>query len=373
MFAEELGRKADRLAASDPLPPPLRVFQELYEVSQPPPAVGCQPFTNERLLKLAAAMSRSAAVSPRQELYPRGMAAERALRLGIGALSGLGLGDGEDGFTIDQIRERLRSRYPEADPLPTRPELDALLDRVGIDVRWDDEKSVFRRRDSTILVTSGSSIPIRRTTATSTRKLEVTPDLAEARQFEERLRHAHEDGGFLVLTIRPSRMRRCQDELLRRFRLKLVSFDDLLFDALRKEAASLDIDWQVVEAADGTDRSSQDWRNLMHLVERVVPKVTSDLCRRKEHLLLVHPGLIARYDQMRVLETLRDKVGHDVTCPGVWVLVATDGQHDMPMLDNAEIPLITPGQRARVSEAWVDNRHRGRTNVVAAADGAGRN
>ena len=37
-------------------------------------------------------------------------------------------------------------------------------------------------------------------------------------------------------------------------------------------------------------------------------------------------------------------------CPGRWVLVATDGQNDMPILDHAEIPLITPGQRARVSE-----------------------
>ena len=46
-------------------------------------------------------------------------------------------------------------------------------------------------------------------------------------------------------------------------------------------------------------------------------------------------------------------------CPGLWVLVATDGQSDMPVLD-AAIPLITPGQRARVSEAWVDNLHRAR-------------
>jgi hypothetical protein len=81
-------------------------------------------------------MSRTAAVSSRQELYPRGMAAERALRLGIGALSGLGLGDGEGGFSIDQIRDRLNSRYPEADPLPNRPELDDLLRKVGFDVRW---------------------------------------------------------------------------------------------------------------------------------------------------------------------------------------------------------------------------------------------
>jgi serine/threonine protein kinase len=371
-YAEELGRRADQLAASDPLPPPLRVFQELYEVSQPQQPVGCQPFTNERLLKLAAAMSWTAAVSSRQELYPRGMAAERALRLGIGALSGLGLGDGEDGFTIEQIRERLRSRYPEAEPLPNHPELQDLLRRVGVDVRWDDEKKIYHRRGASILVTSGSSIPSRRSTATSTRKVEITPELAEARQFEERLRHAYSDGGFLVLTVRPSRMRPCEDELLRRFHLERVSFDDLLFEALHKEAEALEIDWKVVEQADGSARSSQDWHNLMHLIARVAPTVTSELCSRNEHLLMVHPGLIARYDQMAVLETLRDKVGHDVPCPGIWVLVATDGQHDMPLLDNAEIPLITPGQRARVSEAWVDNVHRGRTKPVTTAEGAGR-
>jgi len=73
-----------------------------------------------------------------------------------------------------------------------------------------------------------------------------------------------------------------------------------------------------------------------------------------------------------LLEALRDKVGHDVPCPGLWVLVATDGQHDLPMLDNAEIPLITPGQRARVSEAWVDNVHRGQSKPMVAADGGGR-
>ena len=167
-----------------------------------------------------------------------------------------------------------------------------------------------------------------------------------------------------MLTVRPSRMRRCEDELLRRFRLERVSFDDLLFDALRGEAEELEIDWTIIEQADGADRSSQDWHNLMHLVARVAPKVTADLCDRKEHLLLVHPGLIARYDQMAILETLRDKVGHDVPCPGLWVLVATDGQHDMPMLDNAEIPLITPGQRAKVSEAWIDNLHRGRAEAA---------
>ena len=90
---------------------------------------------------------------------------------------------------------------------------------------------------------------------------------------------------------------------------------------------------------------------------------------RDKHLLLVHPGLLARYDQMSILETLRDKVGHDVACPGLWVLVATDEQNDMPVLDHAEIPLITPGQRAKVSESWIENLHRGRSEKAAAVAG----
>ncbi len=371
-YADKLGQVADDLAANDPLPPPLRVFQELYEVEQPAPPPGCQPFNNERLLNLAAAMSRSAAVSSRQELYPRGMAAERALRLGIGALSGLGLGEAEKGFTIEQIRTRVRSRYPEAEPLPGRPELDEMLKRVGLDVTWNPETTTYHIDRKFPLVTSGSSVSVRRSTATGTRHIEVTPDVAEARIFEDRLKHAYADGGFLVLTVKPSKMRPCEAELLRRFKLDKLSFDDLLFDALRAEAEELEIDWSTIESADGTDRSSPDWGNLVHLVGRVAPKLIEDLASRTDHLLLVHPGLIARYDQMAILEALRDKVGHDAPCPGLWLLVATDGQTDMPKLDHAVIPLITTSQRAKVSEAWIDNVHRGRAEPVAAVAGSGR-
>lgn len=365
VYAEKLGQVADELANADPLASPIRVFQELYEVQQPSQPHGCQPFSNERLLNLAAAMSQKAAVSSRQEVYPRGMAAERALRLGIGALSGLGMGETEKGFSVEQIRDRVKSRYPAAEPLPDRPELDALLHKVGLDVRWDADSKLYQRREAAILFTSGSSVPRRHSTATSARHVEVTPDVADARAFEERLQHAYNDGGFLVLTVRPSRMRWAESELLRRFDLERVSFDDLLFDVLREEAKELEVDWSIIEQADGADPTSQDWKNLMHLIGRVGPKLTDKLAQRREHLLLVNPGLIARYDLMPILETLRDKVGHDSACPGLWVLVASDGQNDMPILDHAEIPLITPGQRAKVSESWIDNLHRGRAEKVA--------
>lgn len=365
VYAEKLGQAADQLAEADPLASPIRVFQELYEVQQPPQPHGCQPFSNERLLNLAAAMSQKAAVSSRQEVYPRGMAAERALRLGIGALSGLGVGETEKGFSVEQIRDRVKSRYPAAEPLPDRPELDALLHKVGLDVRWDADSKLYQRREAAILFTSGSSVPRRHSTATSARHVEVTPDVADARSFEDRLQHAYNDGGFLVLTVRPSRMRWAEAELLRRFELERVSFDDLFFDVLREEAKELEVDWTIIEQADGADPASQDWKNLLHLIGRAGPKIAARLAQRREHLLLVNPGMIARYDLMAILETLRDKVGHDAPCPCLWVLVASDGQNDMPILDHAEIPLITPGQRAKVSESWIDNVHRGRAEKVA--------
>ena len=335
-------------------------------MEQPSLPPGCQPFSNERLLNLAAAMSKTAAVSSRQELYPRGMLADRVLRLGIGALSGLGLGESEEGFTPDQVRSRIESRYPAAERLPDPPELQRLLEAVGLEVRWDAERKMYRRPE-VIRTTSGSSQSLRVPTAQSARHhIEVTPDVAEARIFEDRLKHAYADGGLLVLSVRPSKMRPCEAELMRRFELEKISFDELLFDALRAEAEELEIDWPTIEqGADGTDRSSPDWDNLIHLVSRAAPKITEDLVNRTDHLLLVHPGLIARYRQMAILETLRDRAGHDAPCPGIWLLVATDGQNEMPKLDNVVVPLITTSQRARVSEAWIDNIHRGRAETTA--------
>lgn len=359
VYAETLGAVADRLAQADPLLPPMRIFQELFGVVAPVLPEGCQPLNNERLLRLSAAMSTAAAVSARQELYPRGMPAERALRLGLGALTGLGLGDNEPGFSIAQLRGRVETRYPEAERLPDRPELDRLLEQAGLDVRWNAETETWHRRELHPLFTSGSSIPRRRSTATAPRQLEITPDIAAARQFEQRLQSAWQEGGFLVLTVRPSRMRACEASLLKRFPLQRVSFDDLFLTALRREAKELDVDWRVVQRADACAPGSQDWQNLLQLSSLAQRSVEQTLLQTSAHQLLVHPGLIARYDMMSLLESLRDRVGHDADCPGIWVLVAADEQSDMPVLDGVTIPLISPSQRTRMSEPWIDNLHRG--------------
>lgn len=367
LYAEKLGEVADRIAKADPLLPRLRVFQELYDVTQPPPVPGCQPFSNERLIKLAAAMSSEAAVSSRQELYPHNMEALRALKLGIGALSGLGLGEKNEGFTIWQVHNRVSSRYPEAMALPSDPkELELMLQKVCIDVRWESDSEVFRRREARILVTSGSSIGSRRDTATSTRHVDSTsPQTVEARQTEDRLQHAYRDGGFLVLTVKPSYLRPCEHNLLHRFpELERVSFDDLLFEQLRAKSEEYEFPWCDLYEADSEGKNTDDWANLLHLMSEVAPKIETELMNSERPLLLVHPGLIARYQMMSVLQTLRDRVGHDAKCPTVWVLIATDSQNEMPYLDGVQIPLISKGQRAAVSEYWIDNLHRGKATTT---------
>ena len=65
-----------------------------------------EPLPSGRMLRLAAAASRSAALSARLELYPRGMAPLTALRLSLGALAG-----------PDRLPED-RPPRPRAGPLP---------------------------------------------------------------------------------------------------------------------------------------------------------------------------------------------------------------------------------------------------------------
>ena len=81
-YAGRLGDEADKLADEDPLVPPARAIQRLRDIPLP---TGAAVLSDSRLVRLSAAASLHATVSSRQELYPRGMEAPRALKLSQGA------------------------------------------------------------------------------------------------------------------------------------------------------------------------------------------------------------------------------------------------------------------------------------------------
>ncbi len=106
---------------------PARVVERLREVPVPSEV----SLSDARIVRLASAVSRHAALSSRQELYPQNMPPARAVRLSHGALNGLRM------LTVSQVKERVAGRYPDAAPLPDHPVLDDLLREAGFDFRWE--------------------------------------------------------------------------------------------------------------------------------------------------------------------------------------------------------------------------------------------
>ena len=76
--------------------------------------------------------------------------------------------------------------------------------------------------------------------------------------------------------------------------------------AVETEMARAGARWDIVLQADAAPPDSRDWRNLQILVRRAMTAVEQLLFAADRPVLLVYPGLLARYDQISLLETLRE-------------------------------------------------------------------
>lgn len=350
LYLSRLAEVADRCAQHEPLLSPGRVGEEIRAVARPE---GTDALTPHRRLRLAALCSQHAAVSSREELYPRGMAAERALLLAHGALLGQG------GLTPKEIEERVLTRYPEAQTLPERPELDAILKRVDPDLIWNEDSEQYQRRLPMLLSSAGSSPHHRFSTTAGSRSHDFNPVAAEASHFEERLQRALKDEDFLVLTVEPNRLAEAEAELMRRFELVRRDLNGLLLQAMRdKVAANPKAKWEAFLKAD----TGQDGKGWTVLTSRLVPDamslMTEPLLQCKQPQLLLNPSLLARYNQLEILENLRDLAGARDGLSSVWLLLPSEDTARAPMIDGKPVPLLHGGQKARIPDAWLANAHR---------------
>jgi serine/threonine protein kinase len=347
-YARRLGDLADQLAEEDPLVPPLRAIQRLRELVLPE---GVEVLSDARILRLAAAASQRAVVSSRQELYPRGMDAMRALKLSQGALYGV------TKLTVQQIRERVSSRYPAAATLPDRPALDQMLREAGLELQWNSTAGAggsYVSRVGGFDLTHSMSLA-RLSTATGGVVRAVSPEEADARQFEERLQRGIQEGTFQVLLVNHKYYQQAYHELCQRFPVQLIDFEQILLQALRQVADRARVNWDLVVQTDATPHQG-DWDKLMLLVGRAMPIVEAQLAASNQTILLIYGGLLARYDQMTLLERLREQIGRPGGISGLWLLLPGD----KAMIDDKAVPLLSPGQRARIPESWIENRHRAR-------------
>lgn len=340
-YAELLGREACSLTSSDPLPGPVRVLESLRAVRPPIP-----PLRHERLVRLAALLGQ-VAVSPRLELYPRGMAAVRALRLSQVSLAGL------PGFTIDQLQARVRERYPESEPLPPRPDLDGLLEEANVLMTWSETRHQYVAPALPRLETS-LTIPYIPTASVS-QQPESSPEMEAAVGFERRLSAAYATPSFLVLATEPraEKMERVLCALKQRFPMQIFDAEREMIAAMRREAESKKVRWEVVLRADAAPPESQDAERLRRLAKAAAEQVASALRYRAGPTLVLRPGLLARYGQLSVLERAQDPVGPH----SLWVLVGSDEQSGAPTAERQVIP-ARPTQWAWIPRNWIENEHR---------------
>ncbi len=350
-YAVRLGDEADRIALEDPLMTPLNAMRAL-ELIDPPS--GELPLTPQRMLRLAVAASRRAALSSRSEIYPVEMAILQATKHSLGALVG------PKRLSEADIAARIRGRYPNCAPLPPRPALDSLLTQSGAALIWQEGDGgqppgyvpLYALGPSV-----GSTTYVHRHPTEVTGPTEVTEGIAEARAFEEKLEYLLQHGGFLALTTQPRLSVHVQREITSRFRVNIESLDDLLINAMLAQAAALQVDWNTVLKADRAPPDSTDGRNLRLLTARAGQAISMDLAKRSQPVLLSDPGLLARYDLMSVVVSLQASAGRPGNVPAVFLLVpmTTPGT---PSVDNVVVPVVAGTQWARVPNAWVMNAHR---------------
>ncbi len=359
-WAVRIGERADELGGSPTLPSSAEVLERLRALR--PPAPLAQP-AQERLVQLAAAASSSTAASTRLELYPRGMEAQRALTLARSALLGL------DRLSVSEMRQRVTARFPEAEPLPDRPALDVLLAAVGLDLEWDEQEHAYfspSRQALTGVTSYESSLNRLATSNVTTLPPRTEPDLAEAQAFEQRLSATLSDGGLLTLMADPGEIDSATREL-NRLGADPVDVDALMLRQLHHVADDRNVRWDLVLQADAADRSTRDWQRLTTLVEMAMPSVEEELCESEGTPLLVNLGLLARYDQLALIDRLRARAMGGDRLHGCWILVPADDQAELPMIDNKPIPVLTPNEWDRVPRPWLRNVHRARRAGEGAA------
>jgi serine/threonine protein kinase len=369
-YAASLGRVADGLAGEEQPSSPLAAVDRLRKV---PPPVGLAPLSDHRLVRLAVAASATAAVSSRLEVYPRRLSPSRAVRLARSALlSPYPLGEAE-------VRNRVKTRFPDAQDLPARPDLNGLLrDIVGLE--WSpaglDPRGVPRQAGFIVppppspgapTGTGGSGTRFR----TGTSVAERDEDRMEAELIHERLERSARNGGYLAMTVPPSQHNRAVRQL-GDLGAEVIDLDAEIIGAIRAFASERGIDWdRAIVTADAAGPSGPRWASpLLSVIREALAPLTERLLTGAAHQLLVHPGLLARYDRLGLVDEMREAVTRQPrpgqTLRTLWLLVPALDPNALVSIDGAAVAVTTPAERLALSPAWTQNLHRTRPSGTPA-------
>ncbi|MGV2383883.1 MAG UNVERIFIED_CONTAM: BREX system serine/threonine kinase PglW [Thermobifida fusca] len=306
---------------------------------------GASGLTGERLVRLAGRLSNRVAASGHGELHDRGLPAAAALGL---TLSGLGA---RQQLTPQEVRDRVRARFPALAPLPDRPRLDEVIAEAGLPLVYDEAARAYRSREAPSDMTSLATSPPSQVTLPA-------EETVTTGATDRRLRESLRTRSFLALGVEAIRVDRAVDVLVRRYGATVVDVTRVLVEALRRRADHAGVPWDLVRAADAAAPGTRDAMGLAALVEQSLPAVTEAVeaaarepAEGARPVVLTELAPLARYGHLGILSQWTD-----LAAPrrqAIWVMVPQLLGNQGSVIDGRPLPLAAPGQFLRVEAEWL--------------------
>jgi serine/threonine protein kinase len=328
-YAELLGEEADRLSARDPLPGVTEIRQVLRDVDT---AEHATRLSDTDLVLLAAAASEKTGATPRLELYPRDLPAERAVKISqVGSIA--------EGAYADELVRRVLARFPDLheENRPTPENIADLLKGLGYDVtRGMDSK--LRIRSSTQLSSSRGFKIVSTSTATQ---------VEQTAYAYQRLDQARQRGGFVTLKAPLRDAAAIGDYIGAMDGVTPVNvtavFVRFLREIVEKQGRPR---WETVLAADSDDASPAARRGFAQLVRAVWERLEEHVrAAGNGGVVLLHDATpLARYTGGAELLARLTVAARDAgESPfGLWLLCPMEDPRGVPLLDRQTVSVI-PG------------------------------
>ncbi|MCR9166536.1 MAG: BREX system serine/threonine kinase PglW [Nannocystaceae bacterium] len=346
---KRLGETADDLAQRVPLASSGETYRALAAVVDETPLAKDEDEAAD-LLTLAASASRTAARSSRLELYPVGMPASRALELSAQALSAAEL-------SPEEIVTRVRARYPEAEPLPTRPQLDRLV--ASLSLKWSDGRYRRPQASGSSSLLSSSGLDRRKTVVPSQRSMSESS--MTAKDFEDSVVGVLQDRKLRVLAVNTAYMPDAVSALERVLKTRAVAVDRLLVEAMEAVLSEKGGKPEVLWSTDAEGPEGKAWSRLLSVAKTASDRVIESLVPSRDPLLLVQLGLLARYELRDFVDRLVEANQSDETGAVVVLNPAHEGDRQDVLNASLHISGLLAGQSGWIPREWIENKHRAAT------------
>lgn len=365
-YGASLGNKADELveAQADVIPQD-RAVLPLRMVPAPAGVV----LSDGRLLRLAAFCSQRVGVSSDLELYPVDLDPERALRLTRQSLAAA------DALTVDQVHFRVRARFPRAH-LPSRPELDRLLELADVKVTWAGDSDRFVRPATMVgNLSTMTSVVSRHPTRMADHlvdagpKVLAEPDVVRAQEVEDRLALSLVQGGFLALKVATSQGPAAHSGLERfgysPYDMVTVDLEQWFLEELQALASGTGVSWDTVLKTDVLTEG-QEYGYLRELTDEAALRLEARVKAGGRRVIAWNPGVLVAYDHLDVINRLRMLSGTaEAELQTLWLVVFGPSGEGPPMVDGHAIPVEGPVEWVGLPDPWLRNVHR--QDLVASA------